>query len=185
MKIESGWLVPVRRVESPNSDERPLGTTIDLIVLHNISLPPNEFGGPHIVHLFCNQLDADEHPYFKTIASLRVSSHLLVDRSGAIIQFVPFHQRAWHAGQSCYQGRDACNDFSIGIELEGSDQIPYTEAQYAVLFDILAILMRHYPAVTAERIVGHQHIAPQRKTDPGAAFNWKRLRQQFAHSSQS
>ncbi len=180
IKINSGWLDPVRRIESPNADDRPADITVDLIVLHNISLPPNEFGGEDIIHLFCNQLDPNKHPYFKTIAHLRVSSHLLIERQGNIVQFVPFHRRAWHAGESCYQGRVACNDFSIGIELEGSDHIPYSEAQYATLFEVLACLLEHYPALNAQQIVGHQHIAPDRKTDPGESFNWTRLRQRFA-----
>ncbi len=180
MKIISGWLDPVRRIESPNADDRPTDSAVDLIVLHNISLPPNEFGGEDIIHLFCNQLDTDKHPYYKSIAHLRVSSHLLIERQGSIIQFVPFHRRAWHAGQSCYQGRIACNDFSIGIELEGCDHIAYSDAQYKTLFAVLDCLIQYYPKLNAQQIVGHQHIAPDRKTDPGESFNWTRLRHHFS-----
>jgi len=149
---------------------------IDLLVIHSISLPPGEFGGPYIEQFFTNQLAPEGHPYFKEIAPLRVSAHLLIRRDGALIQFVPFDKRAWHAGTSCFGGEHACNDFSIGIELEGTDDQPYTRVQYQHLAEISRLLMRHYPEITRERIVGHADIAPQRKTDPGPAFDWPGFR---------
>ncbi len=172
----SGLLDAARQCPSPNCDERPAGCTVDLVVIHGISLPPGEFGGPHIDALFTNRLDPEAHPYFAGIAGMKVSSHLLIRRDGEVVQYVPFHRRAWHAGESHFGGRTACNDFSIGIELEGTDETPYAEAQYACLPRVLAALMRAYPAVTPERVVGHCDIAPGRKTDPGPAFDWARLR---------
>ena len=172
----TGLLVGVQQVLSPNFDERPSGTTIDLIVLHGISLPPGEFGGPWIDRLFTGGLPADAHPYFGTIAGSRVSAHVLIRRPGAIVQYVPFEQRAWHAGVSSYQGRAACNDFSVGIELEGTDDIPYTDAQYEQLAALIEALLRTYPTLSPERIVGHSDVAPGRKSDPGPAFEWQRLR---------
>ena len=160
---------------SPNQDERPPNTAINLIVIHNISLPPGEFGGPWIDALFTNTLVADAHPYFCAIHDLRVSAHLLIRRDAEVIQYVPFHRRAWHAGQSCYQGRTRCNDFSIGIELEGCDDIPYTDEQYQALTHIIKALWQTYPTLLPEYITGHADIAPGRKTDPGTAFDWSLL----------
>ena len=171
----TGLLVGVQQVLSPHCDERPGGTTIDLIVLHGISLPPGEFGGPWIDRLFTGSLPADAHPYFGTVAGGRVSAHVLIRRTGAIVQYVPFEQRAWHAGVSSYQGRAACNDFSIGIELEGTDDIPYTDMQYEQLAGVIEALLHTYPTLSRERIVGHSEVAPGRKTDPGPAFEWQRL----------
>ncbi len=164
-------------IASPNFNQRPQGTVIDLIVIHNISLPPKQFGGPAIIDFFTNELDVPQDPYFNTIKELKVSAHLLVRRTGEVIQFVGFDQRAWHAGQSFYQRREDCNDFSIGIELEGSDDIPYEMIQYEVLSQICQVLIQHYPAISSDRIVGHSDIAPVRKTDPGPAFDWQLLKQ--------
>ncbi|CAN5196741.1 1,6-anhydro-N-acetylmuramyl-L-alanine amidase AmpD [soil metagenome] len=169
----TGWLAGARRVFSPNSDERPCAP--ELIVLHNISLPPGEFGGPWIDRLFLNQLDVDAHPYFREIADLSVSSHLLIRRDGELVQYVPFHRRAWHAGASSWDGRERCNDFAIGIELEGVDEVPYADAQYARLATVVAALVSAYPSLSVQRIVGHCDISPGRKTDPGPAFDWARL----------
>lgn len=171
----SGWLKGARRVPSPNCDERPAGTEISLLVIHGISLPPNEFGGEEIDRLFTNQLNPAAHPYFRDIYQLRVSSHLLIRRDGEVVQYVPFTKRAWHAGESCYHERTCCNDFSIGIELEGSDDIPYEPRQYEVLQALIELLRKSYPAISPHAIVGHCHIAPGRKTDPGPAFEWARL----------
>ena len=150
---------------------------ISLLVIHNISLPPGEFGGKNIEAFFCNRLEYDKHPFFNEIKDLCVSAHLLIDRNGDVTQFVPLHLRAWHAGKSCYQGRERCNDFSIGIELEGTDLIPYSDAQYLTLSELARLITEHYPSITPERITGHQDIAPGRKTDPGPAFDWHRFRQ--------
>ena len=166
------WLPAARRVPSPNYNERPIGTTISLLVIHNISLPPGGFGGDYITQLFCNQLDPNEHPYFASIHALQVSAHLLIRRDGEIVQYVPFTKRAWHAGVSSFHGQDNCNDYSIGIELEGADDVPYEQAQYDQLINITRAIMKTFPAITQERIVGHSDIAPSRKTDPGAAFDW-------------
>ena len=157
---------------SSNFNTRPGCDSPDLLVIHNISLPPGEFGGGHIEGFFCNELDSALHPYFAEICHLKVSAHLLIDRLGHLTQFVSFLDRAWHAGVSSFQGRENCNDFSIGIELEGTDELPYTEKQYQVLVAVTQVLMRQYPGITAERVVGHCHIAPDRKTDPGDAFDW-------------
>jgi len=169
--IDQGVVQGVRFLPSPNFNERP-ETEISLLVIHNISLPPGQFGCVSIEQLFTNQLDWDAHPYFQQIRGLEVSAHLLIDREGEITQFVPFDKRAWHAGVSCYDGRENCNDFSIGIELEGTDDLPYTQAQYNQLIRVSKALMETYPAITKERITGHQHIAPGRKTDPGHLFDW-------------
>lgn len=169
-----GWLSTARRVPSPNCNDRPDHAVISLLVIHNISLPPRQFGGPYICDFFSNCLNPGIHPYFEEIACLEVSSHLLIDREGRVTQFVPFHQRAWHAGQSRFEGVDNCNDFSIGIELEGADDIPYTDCQYQVLTAVTRELLAHYPTMTQQRIVGHSDIAAGRKTDPGPAFNWSR-----------
>ena len=168
----TGLLEGVRQVLSPHSDARPAGVRADLVVIHGISLPPDDFGGPWIERLFTGGLPPEAHPYFATIQGMRVSAHLLVRRDGELVQFVPFHQRAWHAGVSEYQGRAACNDFSIGIELEGADEVPYEAAQYRTLQAAVNALLVAYPDLSAERIVGHSDIAPGRKTDPGPAFDW-------------
>lgn len=167
------WIKPARSVPSPNCDERPAGTDIDLLVVHGISLPPGQFGGACIDQLFTNCLNEDEHEYFREIRGLRVSAHLLIDRRGELTQYVPFSRRAWHAGQSCFGERSGCNDFSIGIELEGTDEDPYEPVQYRQLVDVVTALRRRWPAITRDRIVGHCDIAPGRKTDPGPAFDWE------------
>jgi AmpD protein len=159
---------------SPNSDTRPAGSTVELLVIHGISLPPGEFGGPGIVDLFTNHLDRDAHPYYRAIAGLKVSSHFLIRRDGGIIQFVACNQRAWHAGESCWRGRVRCNDFSIGIELEGTDDVPFEGVQYERLAELTRALMATYPITD---IVGHSDIAPGRKTDPGPCFDWARYRE--------
>lgn len=175
LQTDRQWLDAARRVESPNHDARPDPEDISLLVIHNISLPPGEFGGPWIERLFCNRLEADAHPYFREIAHLRVSAHLLIRRDGELIQFVPFTRRAWHAGVSCFGGREACNDYSIGIELEGTDEQPYSGAQYQRLAEVIPVLQAAWPAITPARIVGHCDVAPGRKTDPGPAFDWPHL----------
>ncbi|MGL5600818.1 MAG: 1,6-anhydro-N-acetylmuramyl-L-alanine amidase AmpD [Silvania sp.] len=175
MQLEHGWLVDARHVPSPHHDCRPEDEAPSLLVVHNISLPPGEFGGPWIDALFTGTIDPDAHPFFDEIAHLRVSAHCLIRRDGEIVQYVPFDKRAWHAGVSCYEGRERCNDFSIGIELEGTDTLPYTDAQYQQLAALTRMLMQRYPAM-AGHITGHSDIAPQRKTDPGPAFNWERFR---------
>ncbi len=175
--IENGWLSNARRVESPNCDARSPAMPPELLVVHNISLPPGKFGGPYIEDLFCNRLDPAVHPFFETIAGLEVSAHLLIRRDGELVQFVSFDQRAWHAGVSCFEGRERCNDFSIGIELEGCDDQAYEAIQYQRLAEVSAVLMQYYPAITPQRMVGHCDIAAGRKTDPGAAFDWRYFRQ--------
>jgi AmpD protein len=172
---DTGLIEPARRCLSPNRDARPPGEEPRLIVLHGISLPPGQFGGEHIERLFTNTLDWDAHPYFTEIRGLEVSAHLLVRRDGSLAQFVPFTERAWHAGESCFRRRARCNDYSIGIELEGEDDMPYDDAQYAVLTPVLAALLQTYPAISAREIAAHSDIAPGRKTDPGPAFDWLRL----------
>jgi len=174
MMKQDGWLDAARRSPSPNFDERPENTAIDLLVIHNISLPPHEYGGPWIEDFFLNRLDPEAHPYFQEIFRLRVSSHLLIRRDGSLIQFVPFTARAWHTGQSCFAGRDACNDFSIGIELEGADDIDFEDAQYRALTEATHWIMQQYPGITTDRITGHSDISPGRKTDPGPCFDWAR-----------
>ena len=169
---EAGWWPAARRLPSPNWDERPAHETVRLVVIHAISLPPNEFGGPGIIQLFTNCLDPDAHPYFRQIQDLQVSTHFLVRRDGELIQFVPCSGRAWHAGVSNWRGRENCNDFSIGIELEGCDQLPFEDAQYLALNRLLAELRQRY---SIEAVVGHSDIAPGRKTDPGPCFDWHRL----------
>lgn len=167
-----GWLSGVRRLASPNCDERPAAETVRLVVIHAISLPPDEFGGPGIIELFTNCLDPRAHPYFCEIQGLRVSAHFLIRRDGEVIQFVPCSRRAWHAGVSSWLGRERCNDFSIGIELEGGDRAAFEDAQYRALNRLLAELRRCYPI---EAVVGHNEIAPGRKTDPGPCFDWHRV----------
>jgi AmpD protein len=178
--LKNGIMQGARQVASPNFDARPSGVTADLIVVHGISLPPGEFGGPWIDRLFTNSLPAGMHPYFEEIGELRVSSHLLVARDGAVTQFVKFTDRAWHAGESRYDGRAACNDFSIGVELEGVDTIPYEAAQYDALAEVVAALCDAYPRLSTDRLVGHSDISPGRKTDPGPAFDWERARRCIA-----
>lgn len=176
----TGWLDAARRALSPNRDDRPVGVVVDLIVIHGISLPPGEFGGPWIDALFANTLDPAAHPYFQNLTGLRVSAHLLIRRDGELVQYVPFQDRAWHAGESIYAGRCRCNDFSIGIELEGADHLPYDDRQYPILAAAIRALWAAYPAITPDRLAGHAHIAPGRKTDPGPAFDWARLRRLLA-----
>jgi N-acetyl-anhydromuramoyl-L-alanine amidase len=174
--LATGLMRGAKQIASPNYDARPAGVEADLIVIHGISLPPGEFGGPWIERLFTNTLPAEIHPYFAEVAPLRVSSHLVVQRDGALTQFVSFADRAWHAGQSNYQGRAACNDFSVGVELEGADTLPYEATQYEALAAVVAALCAAYPRLSADRLVGHSDIAPGRKTDPGPAFDWARYR---------
>ena len=170
----TGLLSEARQVMSPNQDARSPAGGIELLVVHNISLPPGQFGGPYIEDLFMNRLDPKAHPYFQEIHQLRVSAHLLIRRDGELVQFVPFRHRAWHSGVSCFQGRDACNDFSIGIELEGTDDLPYSEAQYETLTAVTKALLASYPGLHKDRITGHADIAPGRKTDPGPVCDWTR-----------
>lgn len=174
LAVRNHRLQGVRWLESPNQGERPPGVAPDLLVIHNISLPPGEFGGGHVDALFTNTLDPSLHPFFSQIATLRVSAHLLIDRDGVITQYVPFDRAAWHAGQSCFRGRERCNDFSIGIELEGCDDRPFTDVQYRTLAGVTRALMKTYPGLVGERITGHSDIAPGRKTDPGPCFDWQR-----------
>ena len=169
---EKRWIKNIRRLHSPNCDDRPDISAISLAVIHGISLPPGKFGGKYIDQLFTNCLDPDKHPYFREIQDLRVSAHLMITRKGAITQYVPFDKRAWHAGESEFVGCNNCNDFSIGIELEGSDDKPYEMIQYRKLSDICKLIMEYWPSITAERITGHSNIAPGRKTDPGPCFDW-------------
>lgn len=171
---DSGWLTGVPHTPSPNFDERPSAEPPSLLVIHNISLPPGVFDGPAIEQFFQNRLDPDAHPYFAQIAGLRVSAHLLIRRDGRVQQFVDLDKRAWHAGQSNYCGRERCNDFSIGIELEGNDDSPFDDRQYDALVALTERICRRYPSITARRIVGHSEIAPERKTDPGPYFDWAR-----------
>lgn len=172
----TGLIVAARQVLSPHFDERPAAVVPDLLVIHGISLPPGEYGGGWIEAFFCGNLPAGAHPYFAEIAPLRVSSHLLICRHGGLVQFVPLGSRAWHAGASSFCGRSGCNDFSIGIELEGTDEQPYDARQYATLAALTKAICAAYPAISADRIVGHCDIAPGRKTDPGPAFDWPRYR---------
>ena len=173
--VANGLLSPVRQVPSENRDPRPDGAQPEIIVLHGISLPPGQFGGPEIEQLFTNRLDHDAHPYFNEIRNLKVSSHLLIRRDGEVVQFVPFTESAWHAGASCHRDRQHCNDYSIGIELEGDDESHYDDRQYPVLIDVIAALKLAYPEISNRDLVGHCDIAPGRKTDPGPAFDWLRL----------
>ncbi|HEB82466.1 MAG TPA: 1,6-anhydro-N-acetylmuramyl-L-alanine amidase AmpD [Gammaproteobacteria bacterium] len=178
MKINpsTGLLQNGKHVPSPNCDARPEETEISLIVIHSISLPPGRYGGDEIEQFFQNRLDKDAHPYFAEIHELKVSAHVLIKRSGEIVQFVPFHQRAWHAGVSSYNGRERCNDFSVGIELEGTDTEPFEEEQYQQLARLIRALRDTWPAI-GDNITGHCDIAPGRKTDPGSGFDWQRLNQ--------
>jgi AmpD protein len=173
---EAGWLQSVELFRSPNFDSRPDNAQIKLVVVHGISLPPGEYGGGHIQRFFCNHLDANLHPYFETICSMTVSAHCLVERDGKILQFVSFQDRAWHAGESQWCGETACNNFSVGIELEGCDDEAYTGAQYLGLAALVRALRSRYPQIADDAITGHSDIAPGRKTDPGPAFDWDRLK---------
>lgn len=158
---------------SPHCDDRPDEYNVSLLVIHNISLPPEQFGGDYIEQFFQGKLDYSAHPYFETIKDLKVSSHVLIKRDGAVVQFVPLNKRAWHAGDSAYDGVDKCNDYSIGIELEGADNVLFEPEQYKALVGVTKQIMQQYPLITQERITGHSHIAPGRKTDPGPAFDWE------------
>ena len=174
---QHGWLAEAERVISPNFDTRPQDCPVRLIVIHGISLPPGQYGGPHIREFFSNCLDANAHEYFAEICEMKVSAHCLIERDGHLVQFVSFDDRAWHAGESNWRGDTGCNDFSVGIELEGCDDEAYTEAQYQGLAGLIASLRLKYPAIEADALVGHSDIAPGRKTDPGPAFDWDRLKQ--------
>lgn len=171
----SGRLEGAAQVPSPNQDDRPQGALPELVVVHAISLPPGEFGGPWIDHLFTNRLDPQAHPDFRDIAHLEVSAHLLIRRDGRPVQYVPFHRRAWHAGASRWKGRERCNDFSIGIELEGCDDLPFEPVQYDCLAAVISALREAYPSIAPDAVAGHCDIAPGRKTDPGPRFQWARL----------
>ncbi|MDC5804081.1 1,6-anhydro-N-acetylmuramyl-L-alanine amidase AmpD [Vibrio europaeus] len=173
---ENGWYNKARHVPSPFFDHRTDTTDISLLVVHNISLPPGQFGGPYIEQFFTGQLDPNEHPFFEVIHNMGVSAHCLIRRDGEVVQFVPFTARAWHAGVSSFAGRDKCNDYSIGIELEGSDFVAYTDEQYQALTELTKLIQVSYPKITLPRITGHQYIAPLRKTDPGLVFDWVRFR---------
>ena len=181
----NGLLEPARLCLSPNRDARGGAGSVDMIVLHGISLPPGQFGGGEIEALFLNQLDWDAHPYFDEIRGTEVSAHLLIRRDGEVVQFVPFTERAWHAGESFFRGRTRCNDFSVGIELEGEDDTPYDDRQYAVLPGVLQALIDAYPGISAREIAGHCDIAPGRKSDPGPAFDWMRLYDALGDSQES
>jgi len=168
------WLPRARRVSSPNCAARPAGAAVELVVLHNISLPPGEFGGELVEALFCNTLDCSLDPLLRDLAGVEVSAHLFIDRRGRLTQFVPFDLAAWHAGVSSFRGKSGCNAYSIGIELEGTDTQPYTAKQYRRLSSTLRWLLRNYRQLSIDRIVGHSEIAPGRKSDPGASFDWQR-----------
>jgi AmpD protein len=176
---KTGWLQTVEVIESPNYDARPDKNDIKLIVIHGISLPPAEFGGGYIQDLFCNRLDSDKDEYFASICDLKVSSHCLIERDGNLIQFVSFLDRAWHAGVSSWQGQAACNNYSIGIELEGTDDLNYTDGQYHQLDQLIRCIRHEYLTIEADAVCGHSDIAPGRKTDPGTAFDWTRLKGQL------
>ncbi len=177
LQIKDGWLVNERRVLSPHFDQRPEPKEISLLIIHYISLPPEQFGGGYIDDFFQGKLDPQAHPYFQEISPLRVSAHCLIERTGRVTQYVNFGDRAWHAGLSCFDGRDKCNDFAIGIELEGSNEQPFTDAQYLALQVLTREIMRTYPHITKERIVGHCDVSPGRKIDPGQYFDWQRYLQ--------
>jgi len=180
--VESGLIREARQVVSPNFDDRPADCCAELIIVHGISLPPGEFGGEWIDRLFTNSIDPAAHPYFAEIVDLRVSSHLLIRRNGELVQYVPLNKRAWHAGASCYRNREKCNDYSIGIELEGADEIPYADTQYEVLGTTVLALRAAFQSLADAPVVGHSDVADGRKTDPGPAFDWDRLRAQLATS---
>jgi len=177
------WLEGARHVPSLHYDARPNAAEISLLVVHNISLPPGQYGGNAIEDFFTGQLDQNDHPFFNVIHQMRVSAHCLVRRDGEIVQFVPFNMRAWHAGKSSFAGVDKCNDYSIGIELEGTDFDAYTDQQYQALALLTSLLKRSFPLITSERITGHQYIAPLRKSDPGLTFDWRRFRYDVKNKS--
>lgn len=179
----TGWLSDAEHRPSAHFNARPAGADISLLVIHNISLPPGQFGTGHIQDFFLGSLDVHAHPYFDQIAELRVSAHFLIERDGKITQFVSCLDRAWHAGQSCFAGRDNCNDFSLGVELEGTDCQPYTQQQYASLVTLTQALRLAFPLISLERITGHEHIAPGRKTDPGPCFDWMHYRKQLLNDA--
>jgi AmpD protein len=174
--VADGRLIGVAEVASPNFDARPHGVEIDLLVVHAISLPPGKYGGGYVEKLFSNCLNAEEHPYFAEIRDFKVSAHALIARDGKVTQFVPFTERAWHAGESSFQDKSRCNDYAIGVELEGCDDEPFTPQQYKVLAELTVLIMKAWPAITWERVVGHSDISPGRKTDPGPFFEWETLR---------
>lgn len=186
MNIIDGWLEDVRRVPSPFFNERPTGDSgeVSLLVIHNISLPPNVFGGDDVLDLFLGQLDPSKHPSYESIKHLQVSAHLFIRRDGVIIQFVPFTHRAWHAGMSSFQGQSGCNDYSIGIEMEGCDSLPFTAMQYKQLKDVTLAIQKAYPKISLGKIVGHNDIAPGRKTDPGPLFQWPSFRCSLTEETQ-
>ena len=175
LDLKTGLIDSARQYPSQNCDARPDESDISLVVIHGISLPPGEFGGAGIDQLFTNTLDPDEHPYYEEIHQLKVSSHLLIRRDGELVQYVPFNKRAWHAGESTHEGREQCNDFAIGIELEGTDDLPYEAVQYERLSEVIRLLCDSYPKLNSNCITGHCDIAPGRKTDPGPAFDWGKL----------
>lgn len=183
--IQAGIVAAARWVPTPNYSQRPDVQDVSLLVIHNISLPPGEFGGGFVEAFFQNQLDSSLHPYFAEIEQLCVSAHCFIDRAGVLTQFVNLHDRAWHAGISEFAGRDNCNDYSVGIELEGTDYIPYSHQQYLTLASLCANLLRYFPAITPERIVGHCTVAPERKSDPGPSFEWDYFHQLLAARQQS
>lgn len=183
LSIQDGWFCAARRVESPHANARPkvieqtnTDANISLLVIHNISLPPNQFGSDDVERLFLGQLDPKKHPFFNTIKHLQVSAHLFIRRNGELVQFVSMQDRAWHAGISSFQGQAGCNDYAIGIELEGTDELPFTECQYQQLGSVTQSIQSHYPCISLGRIVGHNDIAPGRKTDPGPCFDWSKYR---------
>ncbi len=178
-QISDGWFAQARQIHSPNYNARPENTEIDSIIIHSISLPPGQYGGNEIDRFFTNQLDWKEHEYFKEIQGLQVSAHLLIRRDGELVQYVSFNDRAWHAGQSCLKGRENCNDFSIGIELEGTDNSLFETPQYEILSEVIKSLIVYYPQITRPNIAGHSDIAPGRKTDPGSGFDWAWLKQKL------
>ena len=183
MVFDNGILKQADFVPSPHFNSRPANCEINLLVIHNISLPPGQFGGPFIEDLFTGNLDKEVHPFFEEIHQLQVSAHFLIRRDGKVIQFVPIQDRAWHAGLSSFQGQGNCNDNSIGIELEGTDDIPYSEAQYSALIELSEAIVEACPGITLGRIVGHQDIAPGRKTDPGSAFDWALFRSRLVNEN--
>ena len=177
---QQGMIAPARQVPSPFCDYRPLEAAISLLVIHSISLPPAQFGGPYIDQLFTGQLNPAEHPYFEIIHQFKVSAHALIRRDGELVQYVPLNKRAWHAGVSAFEGQDKCNDYSIGIELEGTDDSAFSDAQYDTLVELTNAIITRYPLITPQRIAGHSEIAPGRKTDPGTGFDWSRYLQGLA-----
>lgn len=180
LDLESGLVTPSRLVLSPNHNQRPTDMQIDTLIVHAISLPPRCYDNDYIEHLFTNCLDIEAHPYFAKLKNIEVSAHFLIKRSGELIQFVPTHLQAWHAGKSNFDGRENVNGFSIGVELEGCDEHPFEDAQYTKLAEVAALVMNAYPGITSQRVVGHSDIAPDRKTDPGPHFDWERLHSAIA-----